>query len=178
MQTVNNQLATLTGLYPTATVVTETISGKAKHKPALENLIALACPGDKVVVYSLDRLGRSLKGIIETIEAILAKGVTLELYRERTSYDSAMGKLMIHILGAMAELERELTSERTKTALKARKAAGVKLGQPCKVTKEQIATIKRLDIEGVSIDAIASEAKLARGTAYYWRCKLRSETAA
>lgn len=177
VQTVNNQLTALLGLYQDATVITETVSGKAKHKPQLEKLLGMLQPGDRVVAYSLDRLGRSLKGIIATIESIIDKGATLELHRERATYDSAMGKLMIHILGAMAELERELISERTKTALKARKEAGVRLGPPTLVTKAQLAVIRSLDLEGASIDAMASETGLARSTVHRWRDKTRAGVA-
>lgn len=164
MQTVDNQLSVLTQLYPSALVIMEVISGAAKAKPALNSMVNNLQPGDKVVAYSIDRLGRSLKDLINTVETILAKGATLELYREKATYDSAMGKLMIHMQGAFAELEREMISERTKAALNARKNAGVKLGRPSTVSNEMRERVRLLAMEGASCDAIASETGLSRAT--------------
>lgn len=170
-QTTDNQLAVLILQYPTALVVTEVVSG-AKRKPQLERLVSVLERGDVLVAYSLDRLGRSLKDIIQTLETLQAKGVTVALYREKVTYDTAMGKLLIHMLGAVAELERELISERTKTGLKARQGAGVKLGRPSIVTDDLKAKIAALAGQGLSCDAIAADLGISRATAARWRQRL------
>lgn len=169
-QTTDNQLSVLVELYPSALVITEVASG-AKRRPQLERLLEMIKSGDTVIAYSLDRLGRSLKDIIQTIETVVSKGATLVLHREKASYDTAMGKLIIHVLGAVAELERELISERTKTGLKARQGAGVKLGRPSSMTDELRAKVRVLAQRGLSCDAIGAELGVSRATAARWRAK-------
>lgn len=166
-QTTANQVQELAKKYPGATLVLETASG-VKQRPKLEALIEGLEPNELVYTYSLDRLGRSTKDIIETIERIMAKGARLELKREGMSYDSAMGKLVIQVMAAVAELERNLISERTKTALQARKAKGVKLGPPKKHPDRKRQQALKLLAEGKPLRIVAKYVGVSKSQVHKW----------
>lgn len=166
-QTTDNQVVELLAKYPGAKVVLETASG-VKARPHLMTLVDGLRPGEIVYCYSLDRLGRSTKQIIQIIEAILAKGAKLELKREGVSYDSAIGKLVLQVMAAVAEMERNLISERTKTALQARKAAGVKLGAPKHhPDAKRLRALAMLEA-GKSIRIVAKLLNVSKSTVQAW----------
>lgn len=94
--------------------------------------------GDKLAVWKIDRLGRSLKGIIDTIDELHQAGIHFVSLTENFATDSAMGRALMHIIGVIAQLERDLISERTRAGLQAAVARGVKLGPKYKLTDEQV----------------------------------------
>jgi DNA invertase Pin-like site-specific DNA recombinase len=128
-QDTNNQTKTILDLYPSAKVVEEVASG-AKARPKLVQLIDFLEKGDTLVVYALDRLGRSTRDVLEKIEKIYAKGIILISLREKLDLSTVQGKFMMTIMLAFAELERNIISERIKTALAVKKANGEPLGRP------------------------------------------------
>lgn len=109
------------------------VSGtKNWRKRDIAQAVATACAGDRIVVAELSRLGRSLKQVLEIVEICRDKGVEIVMVREGIvlSDDNPTTKLMISILGACAEMERNLISQRTKDALKLRRKQGIVLGRP------------------------------------------------
>jgi DNA invertase Pin-like site-specific DNA recombinase len=124
-----NQTQPLLDLYPSAKIVEEVASG-AKERPKLVQLIEFLDKGDTLVVYALDRLGRSTRDVLGKIERINARGIILVSLREKLDLSTMQGKFMMTIMLAFAELERTIISERIKTALGVKKANGVILGRP------------------------------------------------
>ncbi len=113
---------------------TETYSAKsAYNRPVLQEIFSKIKEGDVIVVESLSRLARSTMNLLEICEILQEKNVSLISIKEHVDLTSPMGKFFITIMGSLSQLERDLTSERTKEALKVKKANGVKLGRPREV---------------------------------------------
>lgn len=155
-QTVENQATELKESYPHAAVVVEKASG-IKERPELKALLERLQKGDELIVYALDRLGRRTSEVLTLIESLEKRGVILKTKREGVDYSTICGKLVTQVLCAVAEMERNMISERTKLALKARKAKGVKLGSPKKYGPEVVERIKQLRSENKSYAEIAKE---------------------
>lgn len=108
------------------------ISGAAKERPGLAAAIEALRSGDTLVVWRLDRLGRSLRHLIETLTALSDEGIGFYSIQDAIDTTTAGGRLVFHIMGALAEFERDLISERTKAGMAAAKARGVHVGRPPK----------------------------------------------
>lgn len=148
-QDTENQLQSLRLKYPNAAIVTEVESGY-KNKPKLNELIASLKKGDTLIVAALDRLGRRTKDLINLIESMHDRGVSIVSVREGLDYSTPVGKAMVQMLCIMAELERNFISLRTKQALAAKRAQGVRLGAPQKHTNEAIEHALALVKHGVT----------------------------
>ena len=94
---------------------TDVISGKRFDRPGLAELIDHARPGDRLCVTRFDRLGRSLRELLETVDGLKARGIHLVSLEERLDTSSAAGELVFHVFGATAHFERRLISERKRT---------------------------------------------------------------
>ena len=105
-------------------------SGQLEHRPALDALLEQLRPGDALVVWRLDRLGRSLKHLIEVANDLAELGVALVSLREVIDTSTPGGKLVFHIFGALAEFEKDLVTERTMAGLAAARVRGRKGGRP------------------------------------------------
>ena len=116
----------------------EKISGKIKDRPELEQCLRMLRKGDSLIVWRLDRLGRSLKNLVEIITALEEKGVGFQSITENIDTTSAGGKLVFHIFGALAEFEHTLIKERTHAGLAAARARGRKGGRKPKMSKSDI----------------------------------------
>jgi DNA invertase Pin-like site-specific DNA recombinase len=116
----------------------EKVSGAGKRLPGREELLEYARPGDVVVVWKLDRLGRSLRDLIAIVAALKERGVELRSLHESIDTTTPAGKLAFHVFGALAEFERDVGRERTRAGLAAAKARGRKLGRPHALRPEQI----------------------------------------
>lgn len=102
----------------------EKISGKNKYKPVLEYLLSNLSPGDQLMVWKLDRLGRKTAQLIELQESLEKKGVFLISITEKLDTSTPIGKFAFHILCGIAEMERNVISERTKAGLNAARLKG------------------------------------------------------
>ena len=116
----------------------ETASGASTRLPARRELLDYARPGDTVVVWKLDRLGRSLRDLIEVVNALYGRGVGLRSLHESIDTTTPAGKLTFHVFGALAEFERDVMSERTRAGLMAARKRGKKIGRPRLLSPEQI----------------------------------------
>jgi len=115
----------------------EQVSGSAKaHRPELEKLLEHLRSGDIIVVWKLDRLGRSLKNLIDLVNVFNEKGVGLKSLNDPIDTTSAQGKLVFNIFASLAEFEREVIRERTMAGLAAARARGRKGGRPKGLSKE------------------------------------------
>ncbi len=111
-------------------VFTDKMSGMRDDRPHFLAMLDMARRGDVIVVWRLDRLGRSLKQLIETVTQLNERGIELRSIKENIDTTTSTGKLMFHIIGAMAEFERDVIQERTLAGLDAARARGKKGGRP------------------------------------------------
>jgi len=111
-------------------VFIDTMSGVRDDRPEFQRMLDMARPGDVIVVWRLDRLGRSLRHLIETVTQMSERGIELQSLKENIDTTTSTGKLMFHIVGAMAEFERDIIRERTTAGLEAARARGRKGGRP------------------------------------------------
>ncbi|MBY0560999.1 recombinase family protein [Hyphomicrobium sp.] len=107
-------------------------SGALKSRPALDELLAYLKPGDTLVTWRLDRLGRSLSHLILLVNDLEVRGIAFKSLSEAIDTSTAGGRLQFHMMGALAEFERALISERTKAGMAAARLRGVQLGRPNK----------------------------------------------
>ncbi len=110
------------------------MSGVRDDRPEFLKMLEMARPGDVIVVWRLDRLGRSLRQLIETVNQMSERGIELKSIKENIDTTTPTGKLMFHIVGAMAEFERDIIQGRTLAGLEAARARGRKGGRP-KITE-------------------------------------------
>lgn len=120
------------------------VSGSAKERPGLAKALAKAGSGDVLVVWKLDRLGRSLPHLIEVITDLREAGIGFCSLQEQIDTTSAGGRFYFHMLAALAEFERELISERTKAGMAAARRNGKHIGRPRKLTDGQVTHAREL----------------------------------
>jgi DNA invertase Pin-like site-specific DNA recombinase len=111
-------------------IFTDTASGAKAERPGLTQALETLRPGDTLVVWKLDRLGRSLKHLVETVQTLVEKGVGLKSLQESIDTTTSGGKLIFHLFAALAEFERDIIRERTNAGLAAARARGRKGGRP------------------------------------------------
>ncbi len=116
-------------------VFTDKMSGQRLDRPEFLRMLDIARPGDVIVVWRLDRLGRSLKQLIETVTMLGERGIELRSLKEHIDTTTSTGKLLFHMMGAMAEFERDVISERTQAGLEAARARGKHGGRPKAIEK-------------------------------------------
>ncbi len=109
---------------------TDTLSGAKAERPGLTEALDFLRPGDTLVVWRLDRLGRSLKHLIETVAALAERGIGFKSLTEQIDTTTSGGKLVFHVFGALAEFERDLIRERTQAGLRAARVRGRTGGRP------------------------------------------------
>jgi len=112
-------------------------SGKLEHRPALDTMLSQLRPGDSVTVWRLDRLGRSLRHLIDLVADLETRDVTFRSLTESIDTGTPVGRMTFHLFGALAEFERDLIRERTMAGRAAARARGRKGGRPTVWTKEK-----------------------------------------
>jgi DNA invertase Pin-like site-specific DNA recombinase len=150
-----------------ARIFTDTASGAKAERIGLEEAMSHLRKGDTLVVWRLDRLGRSLKHLIETITALNNRGIGFKSITESIDTTTSGGKLIFHIFGALAEFERDIIRERTQAGLNAARARGRKGGRPKALTprKAQMALALYTD-KNNTIDDICRTLNISRATLY------------
>ena len=148
----------------------DSISGARDCRPGLNACLAVLAPGDTLVIWKLDRLGRSLRHLVNTVGELTARGIGLKvLTGEGSMIDTttASGRLMFGIFAALAEFERELIAERTKAGIAAAKARGKHCGRPYELSPKKIRLLQRAmrKREKVVVDFVA-EFGISKATAY------------
>jgi DNA invertase Pin-like site-specific DNA recombinase len=125
-------------------IFTETASGAQTDRPGLSEALSHLREGDILVVWKLDRLGRSLKDLITRITELQNKDIGFKSLTEQVDTTTSGGKLIFHIFGALAEFERDIIRERTKAGLIAARARGKKGGRRPNLTPKEIALVRKL----------------------------------
>ena len=148
---------------------TDTTSGAKSERPGLQEAMNHLRAGDTLVVWRLDRLGRTLKHLIATITDLSDKGIGFRSLQENMDTTTSGGKLIFHIFGALAEFEREVIKERTNAGLQAARARGRQGGRPKLQTKDpkKIALAKQLYADGrMPVQEICDTLHIGRSTLY------------
>ncbi len=147
---------------------TDQISGAKSDRPGLDEALAFLRTGDVLIVWRLDRLGRSLGHLIETITALSQRGIGFKSLTEQIDTTTPSGKLVFHVFGALAEFERDLIRERTQAGLSAALARGRVGGRPKALADpKKLAMLRRLyDDPNTSIDDICRTLRISRTTLY------------
>jgi DNA invertase Pin-like site-specific DNA recombinase len=137
------------------------ISGADFTRPGLKKILGTLQPGDTLVVWKLDRLGRSLLDLVETINELAGRRIDFFSLTENIDTRSPGGRLMFHIMAALAEFERSLIGERTKAGMKAARAKGHRIGRPPALNREQqVDAIAAVQIFGEPVGLVAERYKV------------------
>ena len=118
-------------------ILTDEISGSVADRPGLKKLKEILRKGDTLVVWRLDRLGRTLKHLIEWVNELSEKNIGFKSLQETIDTSHSSGKLIFHIFGALSEFERNLIRERTTAGLAAARARGKRGGRPKKLSSDK-----------------------------------------
>jgi DNA invertase Pin-like site-specific DNA recombinase len=148
-------------------IFTDTASGAKAERKGLEEALEYVREGDTLVVWRLDRLGRSLKHLIETITELNNRKIGFKSIQENIDTTTSGGKLVFHIFGALAEFERDIITERTQAGLLAARARGRKGGRPKLLSGKKAAHLQELyNNKNNSIDEICKTLNISRTTLY------------
>jgi len=145
----------------------EKASGAQRDRPELLAALEYLRAGDSLVVWKLDRLARSLKQLIETVELLETRSIGLRSLTEAIDTTTAGGKLVFHVFGALAEFERSIIRERTKAGLEAARARGKKGGRPPALVAKDLAAAKAmLSDPEITMEEVAKRLRVAPSTLY------------
>jgi DNA invertase Pin-like site-specific DNA recombinase len=145
----------------------EQMSGAVADRPELMAALQFARGGDTLVVWKLDRLARSLKQLIETVETLRERGINFRSLTEALDTTTAQGRLVFHMFGALAEFERGLILERTRAGLQAARKAGRTGGRPPKMTDKDIQAAKAmLAHPDIGVAEVARRLGVSQATLY------------
>jgi DNA invertase Pin-like site-specific DNA recombinase len=146
-------------------VFQDVISGKQFERPGLTELMDYARSGDSLCIVRLDRLGRSLKELLVTVDDLKSRGINLISLEEKLDTSSAAGELVFHVFGAIAHFERRLISERTRDGIVAARKRGHHPGRP-KLDEETVSALQKLVAAGMTPGMAAKQLGIGRSTAY------------
>jgi DNA invertase Pin-like site-specific DNA recombinase len=148
-------------------IFTDTASGSRTDRLGLNKALTFAREGDSIVVWRLDRLGRSLGHLIETVRNLQERGIQFRSLQEQVDTATSGGKLVFHVFGALAEFERDLIRERTMAGLAAARARGRRGGRPAALTHAQMEQLRTLAADRRnSVKDICSTLRISRATFY------------
>ncbi|MGQ7788312.1 recombinase family protein [Nesterenkonia sp. K-15-9-6] len=145
-------------------VAVDRASGVREDRPELLRVLGELQAGDTLVVWKLDRLGRSVQHLIEVGLDLERRGVVFRSMTEAIDTSTAMGRLMLHVLASFAQFERDLISERTTVGLAEAAARGTRLGRPPAMNADMIAAATSMSAAGMGASAIARALGVSRST--------------
>lgn len=141
-------------------------SGGKADRPGLTAALAFVREGDILMVWKLDRLGRSLPHLIETVNALETRGVGFRSLTEAIDTTTPGGRLIFHIFGALGQFERDLIRERTRAGLDAASARGRRGGRKPVVTEEKLRRARTLITQGLTVREAAARIKVSKTALY------------
>src|SRR4051812_33460847 len=148
-------------------IYTDRVSGTKATRPGLTEALSHLRSGDTLVVWRLDRLGRSLRHLIDTVTDFHTRGIGFKSLTEAIDTTTSGGKLVFHIFGALAEFEREIIRERTNAGLSAARARGKTGGRPKALTEKQVQILHQLAADkNRSVNDICRTLRISRKTFY------------
>ena len=146
----------------------EKVTGKKKERPELNRMIAELVPGDLVIITDLTRISRSTRDLLDIVDKIKQKGAAIRSIKDTwldTSSDNPYNDFLLTVMSGLSQLERDLTSQRTKEGLASAKTRGRIGGRPSKIN-EKSETVMLFLNSGYSIKRIEEEARISRSTIY------------
>lgn len=162
-------------------IFTDTTSGAKAERPGLQDAMSQLRVGDTLVVWRLDRLGRTLKHLIATISDLSDHGIGFKSLQENMDTTTSGGKLIFHIFGALAEFEREVIKERTNARLQAARTRGRFGGRPTvqSLDPKKVALARKLYADGsMPVQEICAQLRIGRSTLYRYVHEERRDAAA
>lgn len=148
-------------------IFVEKASGAQRDRPEMKAALRHLREGDTLVVWKLDRLARSMKQLIETIEGLEAKGVGFKSVTEAIDTTTPGGRLLFHVFGALAEFERSIIRERTRAGLDAARARGRKGGRPPKLTEKDLKAARAMLLDrSITVEEVARQLRVSPATLY------------
>lgn len=161
-------------------IFTDTASGAITDRPGIDEALRFVRTGDTLVVWRLDRLGRSLKHLIEIISQLQERGIGFKSIQESIDTTTSGGKLIFHVFGALAEFERDLIRERTQAGLAAARARGRRGGRPRVAAlndEKKVAMARALyNDKRNTIADICATLRVSRATLYRYLATQQRET--
>jgi DNA invertase Pin-like site-specific DNA recombinase len=148
-------------------IFTDTISGTKSERKGLTEALGHLREGDTLVVWRLDRLGRSLRHLIDTITSLRERGVGFKSLTENVDTTTSSGKLVFHIFGALAEFEREIIRERTQAGLESARSRGKVGGRPKALTVKEVQMLRNMATDkSLTVSDICKTLGIGRTTFY------------
>ena len=141
-------------------------SGTAVVRDGLTQALSHLRAGDTLVVWKLDRLGRSVKGLVELVEQLKGRGVQFRSITDGIDTSTSAGKFFFHIMAAMAEMEKDLIRERTTAGLAAARARGRKGGRKPVMDASRLTAARKLLAAGTTATEVAKTLNVGRATLY------------
>lgn len=149
-------------------VFDDKISGSRAERPGLNKALTLLREGDTLVVWKLDRLGRSVKNLVDLVGELHGQGVQFKSLTDVIDTGTPSGRFFFHVMASLAEMERELTVERTRAGLEVARQLGRKGGRKRQMTESKIASARKLLANGIPPRDVAKNLGVSIPTLYRW----------
>ena len=149
-------------------IFNDKISGSHAERPGLAKVQEALREGDTLVVWKLDRLGRSVKHLVDLVSELHKRGVQFKSLTDAIDTGTASGRFFFHVMASLAEMERELTIERTQAGLKVARQLGRTGGRKRQMTESKIKSAKKLLASGVPPRDVAANLGVSVPTLYRW----------
>jgi DNA invertase Pin-like site-specific DNA recombinase len=149
-------------------VFEDKISGSRSERPGLSKTLEMLREGDTLVVWKLDRLGRSVKNLVDLVAELHKKGIQFKSLTDAIDTSTPSGRFFFHIMASLAEMERELTVERTRAGLEVARQLGRRGGRKRQMTDSKIESAKKLLASGVPPRDVAKNLGVSVPTLYRW----------
>ena len=144
------------------------ISSSRAERPGLAKALEMVREGDTLVVWKLDRLGRSVKHLVDMVGQLHRQCVHFKSLTDAIDTGTSSGRFFFHVMASLAEMERELTGERTRAGLEVARQLGRKGGRKRKMTDSKIASARKLLVSGVPPRDVAKNLGVSVPTLYRW----------
>jgi DNA invertase Pin-like site-specific DNA recombinase len=144
------------------------LSGSRSDRPGLAQALEFLRDGDTLVVWKLDRLGRSVKHLVDLVGELDELGVHFRSLTDSIDTSTASGRFFFHVMASLAEMERELTVERTRAGLEVARSLGRVGGRKRKMTDSKLESARRLLAGGVPVKDVAKDLGVSVPTLYRW----------
>lgn len=149
-------------------IFTDKATGSNLNRPGLTEALSHLRPGDTLVIWKLDRLGRTVKGLVDFVTKLEAQDVNFHSITDKIDTSSTAGRFFFHIMASLSQMEGELTRERTKAGLAAARAVGRIGGRQRRMTDSKIEAAKKLLISGKTPRDVAKILEVSVPTLYRW----------
>jgi DNA invertase Pin-like site-specific DNA recombinase len=149
-------------------IFSDKMSGMKKSRPGLDDALSYMRKNDTLVIWKLDRLGRSVNGLISLVEKLKQEGIHFQSITDGIDTATPAGRFFFHVMASLAQMERELLIERTKAGLAAARERGRVGGRKRSMTESKVKAAKKLLYEGMSATDVAENLGVSIPTLYRW----------